>query len=145
MKLFLFALGFACFHSSNKIECGDLLTKYAHKPNGLEYESCSPGTGQTIVEASYRVKGARSKEVEDFLVKNYGMGELKFIGSGWEPTDGKFGEFTSDAIRAFNTNYIMLIHMVGNAEVKGKDGDLVLEKDRKKIPFFYVTVSIMDI
>ena len=59
-----------------EIPCSDLLSIYAKKPIGLEFINCErPENSQTIAKAFYRVSGEESKEIEDFLIENYGMGD----------------------------------------------------------------------
>ena len=62
--------------NSTSISCGDLFSEYAEKPNNLIFIECSNGTGQTLINAKYRVSAEHSNEVEQALVEKYGL--MKF-------------------------------------------------------------------
>lgn len=128
-----------------KDDC-NLLESYSEQHKYLEFVGCEKGKGeQTIKEATYRVKAKNSIEVEAYLVDKYGMGKLKFTCCGWEPEKGVNGEIESKELKEINENYSLIITMYGNAEKKDSNGSLYIEKDRNKINYFYVTVSLLEI
>lgn len=60
----------------NALFCGDFFTKYADKPSKLHFVKCTTGQGQTLFDAEYVVSSEDSQEVENILVKQYGL--MKF-------------------------------------------------------------------
>lgn len=131
--------------NSAQVECGDLLTRYAEKPDELEFLKCERGEGQTVLEADYRVTGKKSKDVEAFLAEKYGMGNLKFTCCGWEPEDGKNGQIDHVELRRINPNYSIIISMFASAEKEDKNGKSYIEFDRNKIDYFTVRVKIIEV
>lgn len=128
-----------------KDDC-NLLESYSEQHKYLEFVGCEKGKSeQTIKEATYRVKAKNSIEVEAYLVDKYGMGKLKFTCCGWEPEKGVNGEIENKELKEINENYSLIITMYGNAEKKDSNGSLYIEKDRNKINYFYVTVSLLEI
>lgn len=128
-----------------KDDC-NLLESYSEQHKYLEFVGCEKGKGeQNIKEATYRVKAKNSIEVEAYLVDKYGMGKLKFTCCGWEPEKGVNGEIENKELKEINENYSLIITMYGNAEKKDSNGSLYIEKDRNKINYFYVTVSLLEI
>lgn len=67
-------------------QCGDFLAQTGKKPPGLEFISC--GTTQEfnlkVLSAEYRVPGGQAEAVEEFFMKEAGMGPLVFLCCGWE-------------------------------------------------------------
>lgn len=127
------------------IDCGDLLVQYAKKPAALEFIDCKKGTVQNIWTARYRVAGKDAASIEQLLKKKYGMGKLVFNCCGWECKKGKYGMINSKKLKAINSNYLMSITMTGNGEQTNENGEYYLETDRNKIPFFEITVEVLDI
>ncbi|NMH86599.1 DUF4952 domain-containing protein [Flavivirga algicola] len=128
-----------------KIPCNDLLSTYAKKPIGLEFIKCERlEKGQTIAKAIYRVSGEQSKEIEDFLIKNYGMGNLKWVCCGWE-TSGKYGGFEHSEFKKIDSYCSATIDMYASGEVEGKNDptEIKLETDRNKIDYFTVVVTLV--
>lgn len=127
------------------IKCGDLLSRYAEKPAKLSFVNCVTGEGQVILEAQYSVSGKDSKEVEDFLVKAYGLGKLQFTCCGWESKNGKNGQI--DALKGLENypNYSLIISMFASAEQESKENETELELDRTKIEHFTVLVQIVEV
>ncbi len=128
-----------------KIPCNDLLSIYAQKPKGLKFIKCERvKNSQTIMRATYKVSGKKSKEVEDFLVKTYGMGKLKWTCCGWD-NSGKYGIFEHSEFKKINRDCSALISMSASAEVqdKSKPTQIRLETDRNKIDFFTVIVELV--
>jgi hypothetical protein len=126
------------------LACGDLLKKYAQKPKQLEFVKCERvENSQTIVRATYRVSGDKSKEVEDFLVKNYGMGKLKWVCCGWE-SGGKYGGFKHPEFKEIHPFLTASISMYASGEVEVEDNqdEIKLEFDRNKIAYFMVEVEL---
>jgi hypothetical protein len=126
------------------LKCGDLLEKYAEKPEKCHFIDCEKGTGQTIMTATYSVNGNDSYEVEELLIEKYDIGPLKFTCCGWESTDGKNGYVENDALKKFNPNYVLEISMYGNAERKDPNDEWVIEKDRTKIEY-NITAKIIEV
>ncbi len=129
-----------------KIPCGDLLSVYAKKPKRLRFIKCEKiKDSQTIVRATYKVAGTKSKAIEDFLVKTYGMGKLKWTCCGWENEGGKRGMFEHPEFEKIDRYCSALIYMYASAEVenKSKKSKLRLETDRNKIEFFTVIVELV--
>ncbi len=128
-----------------KVPCSDLLSDFSQKPPELEFISCEKtrNNGQIIAEAKYRVCGKKSKIVEDFLVKTYGMGNLKWVCCGWE-TGGKFGVFEHPGFKKIDPDCIALIDMYGSVEFsdENKSTELQSEIDRNKIDYFTVVVQL---
>ena len=137
MKFFLLPLllFFSNCSFSPNLECGDLLEKYATKPNNVEFIACKTGTGQTILEADYKILGKDSEEIERFLISEFGIGELKFVCCGWESLNGKNGYVDNKQLKAINENYTLEISMFANAEKKNEKGEFFVEFDRNKIDF----------
>lgn len=127
------------------IKCGDLFSRYAEKPAKLSFVNCVPGEGQVILEAKYEVSGKDSKEVEDFLVKTYGLGKLKFVCCGWESEKGRNGQI--DAVKGLEDypNYSIMIIMYASAETEMTESEGTLEMDRDKIENFTVLVQIVEV
>jgi hypothetical protein len=141
---YLFLL-FAFFaYRNTPLESVDLLEKYADKPANLTFVACKAGTGQTVLEAEYMVLGKDAKAVEDFLVKQYGLGEMTFTCCGWESKDGKNGSIENAELKQQYPNYVLDVSMYGNAEIADENGDVYLERDRDNI-VFYVKVKLLDI
>ncbi|WP_291871293.1 DUF4952 domain-containing protein [Maribacter sp.] len=44
----------------------------------MEFIACEKGEGQTVLKAKYKVLGIYSEEIENILIKKYGIGKLKF-------------------------------------------------------------------
>jgi len=79
--------------------CGDLLKKYANKPENLEFVKCEVSSNiQTIVEAEYRVSGKKYKEIESYLVENHKMGKIIWECCGWS-NGGSYGQFEHKAFK----------------------------------------------
>ncbi|MFC5045169.1 DUF4952 domain-containing protein [Aquimarina hainanensis] len=140
--LVLFFLSNFCF--SQNLECGDLLEQYGIELNKVEFTGCTPGTGQIILEADYKVLGKDSGEIERILIEKFGMGKLKFVCCGWEPENGKRGYVDNKQLKAINQDYFFEISMFANAEKKSKKGGIEIEFDRSKIDF-NLKVSILEI
>ncbi len=128
-----------------KMPCGDLFSVYAQKPQELKFIKCERiKDSQTIVRATYKVAGTKSKAIEDFLVKTYGMGKLKWTCCGWN-NGGKYGVFEHYEFKKINRDCLVLISMYASAEVqdKSKQSKVRLETDRNKIAFFTVIVELV--
>lgn len=130
---------------TNEIECGDLLSRYGEKPPKLKFIQCSKGEGQVVAKATYQVSGENAKEVEDFLVKTYGMGALKFVCCVWEPQNGRTGQIISVQLQEENPNYSISISMFASAETEETMSTGKLELDRDKIDYFTVVVEIINV
>jgi len=144
LMVFLFASILLGSCSNQNLECGDLFDRYAKKPNKVKFIECKSGTEQTILEAKYKVLGMDSKEIEEVLITEFGMGKLKFVCCGWEPENGKNGYIENKHLKEINTNYVLEISMYANAEKNNKKGETEIEFDRKKVDF-YLKVRILEI
>ncbi len=120
------------------------MEKYAKKTNKIEFIECKSGTGQTILEAKYKASGTDSKEIEEFLIAEFGMGKLKFVCCGWEPENGKNGYVENKHLREINQNYVLEISMYADAVKKNEKGETEIEFDRKKVDF-NLKVRILEI
>lgn len=127
------------------IDCGDLLAEYAEKPAVLEFIDCKRETEQEIWTARYRVAGKNAESIERLLRKKYNMGKLTFACCGWECKGGKHGVIKSEKLKKINPNYSMIISMYGSGELENEKKEAYLERDRDKIPFFEVTVEVLNI
>lgn len=117
------------------IACGDILSLYAIKPNGLVFINCERvSNSQTIIEATYSVSGKASQQVEDFLVEHYGMGKLQWVCCGWE-TAGQYGGFDHADFKKIDPDSSAMISMYSS----GED----LETDRAQIDYFTVVVKVV--
>ncbi len=128
----------------NEYLCGDLLEIYGQKPEGLEFVGCEKVDHvQTVVIATYRVSGKKSREVEDFLVQNYGMGNLKWACCGWD-TAGKYGNLDHEELTRIDSDLCGIIRMFGSGEVvdENEPSRIGLEMDRDKIDYFFVEVKL---
>lgn len=128
-----------------KIPCNDLLSTYAKKPNGLEFIKCeSVENSQTKIRATYQVSGKNSKEIEDFLVQNYGMGKLKWTCCGWDNA-GKYGGFEHSEFKKIDPYCSAIISMYASGEIEDKNepSGIKLEFDRNKIDYFTVVVELL--
>lgn len=143
-QLFAILLIFLSCSNDKKDDC-NLLESYDKKHKDIEFIACGEGEGQVIRYATYKVKGTNSVTVEKYLVDNYGMGNLHFTCCGWEPQDGKVGEIKTRKIKELNKDYHLVILMTGNAERMNEKDSLYIEKDRKRIDFFEVTVRLLEI
>ena len=95
-----------------------------------------------MIKATFRVSGEKSKEVEDFLVKNYGLTELNWACCGWDSPG--YGSFENPKLTEIIPDCSVLISMYGSGEVRDKNDQSVirLEKNRNKIEYFTVIVTI---
>lgn len=109
-------------------QCGDLLSEFGTKPEGLEFVECTVfDAPQIALSARYRVPGASAKSVEDSLRNAYGMPELYFTCCGWE-TNGDRGSLT-----ASGRHFSIAMH---------SDETLVGERaEWSDIPYFHVVVE----
>nr|WP_321235310.1 DUF4952 domain-containing protein [uncultured Psychroserpens sp.] len=139
--ILLLSLLFLSFCANKSIECDDLLLKYAKKHQKIEFIECQKGTGQTVLQANYKVSGMHSEEIENILIKTYGIGKLKFTCCGWESTKGYI---ENEELKKINQNYILEVSMYGNAEMEDEKGKVYLERDRTKIEF-YVIIKLQEI
>ncbi|MGF6907124.1 DUF4952 domain-containing protein [Fusobacterium sp. PH5-44] len=121
-----------------KYLCGDLLDIYAKKPADLEFIKCEIIDGdQTLVKATYRVSGKKSKEVEDFLVNNYRMKQLEWSDFfGWE-NGYKWGIFEHEDLHEIDKFLLGGVLMYQKIELGNKR-----ERDRDKIEYFEVIVEL---
>ncbi len=115
-----------------QIKCDDLLSIYAQKPKELKFVKCEMiKDTRIIMRATYKVLGKKSKEVEDFLVKTYGMGRLKWACCGWD-SGGKYGVFKHEKFKKINQDCLGLISMY----------TLDQTQDRDKVDFFTIIVEL---
>lgn len=129
----------------SKIPCNDLLSTYAKKPVGLEFIKCErPKEGQIKARAIYRVSGEKSEEVEQFLIKNYGMGKLKWTCCGWD-VGGKYGEFEHPEFKKIDPYCSAILNMNASGVVQDKNNSTktTLETNRNNIDYFTVVVELI--
>ncbi|WKB81795.1 DUF4952 domain-containing protein [Cellulophaga lytica] len=130
---------------NTQILCKDILSTYAKKPNDLEFIKCERlENSQTIIKATYRISGNKSKEIEDFLIENYGMGKLKWVCCGWE-TSGKYGGFEHSEFKKIDPYLSATINMYASGEVEDENEptEIKLETDRNKVDYFTVIVELV--
>ncbi|WP_298540899.1 DUF4952 domain-containing protein [uncultured Aquimarina sp.] len=128
-----------------QVSCNDILSTYAIKPNGLEFIKCvRPKNSQIKIKATYRVNSKQSKEIENFLVENYGMGELKWACCGWDNA-GKYGGFEHPEFKKIDPYCTAIISMYASGGIKDKNewNGIKLETDRNKIDYFIVIVELV--
>lgn len=130
---------------TKEIECGDLLSKYGEKPSQLKFIECLKGEGQVVLKAIYQVSGEDAKDVEDFLVKTYNMGKLKFVCCAWEPEKGRTGQIVDATLQEKHPNYSISISMFASAETEATKLTGELELERAKIKYFTVEVELIDV
>jgi hypothetical protein len=120
-------------------KCGDILDQLAEKPDHLEFVDCNPDNHtQIIFEARYRVSGKYAAQTEDFFNKKYGMNKLSYICCGWEPKDGKLGDFKKPETVSLHTIYF-------NISMYSDETDIQERTEWHKIPYFNVEAKILDI
>lgn len=142
--LILIVFFYTSFSLAQSVDCTDLLSTYATKPQKVTFISCKTGSGQIILEANYKVSGKDSEEIERFLIRKYGMGKLTFVCCGWEPTNGQNGYIENEQLKNSNENYVLEVSMFANAEKEAKKGSFTIEKDRTKLDF-YIKVRLLEI
>lgn len=120
-----------------EIESGDLLALYGKKPEHLIFKELVIGKGQIRYDALYEVEGKHSKTVEDFLVKKYGMGKLKWVCCGYENTNGQKGQITVELDD--ENNFDLMIGMYAYADITDENDNENLKFEREKLNF---TVSV---
>jgi len=123
----------------------NLIETYVNDLPHLEFVEGNKGNGQTIRYSLYRVSAEHAAEVEQILVDRYGMGLLRLTCCGWESENGRSGEIKSEKIKQINPDYYLIAEMYGCAEKEDVNGIIYIEKDRSKIDYFYVKVSLMEI
>lgn len=150
LKYILLSSTFLIFSFSNKfvnskaeLKC-NLLEAYAKTPKELEFVKCEEvKNSQIIYRATYRVRGNKSKIVEDFLVENYGMGNLKWACCGWDNA-GVYGQFKHVEFEKIDPYCSAVISMFASGEKTDKSKNAInLEQDREKIEYFTVTVELI--
>ena len=113
---------------------GDLLSIYAQKPKDLIYIKSEAGKHQSLAKAIYEVEGIEAgKRVEEFLIRHYKMGRLKFYCCGWE-SGGQLGQYTSKQLKAIDPYCSLIITM---------HSDEILDRDRNKVKKLYVVVEVV--
>lgn len=121
--------------------CGDLLEIYAKKHDKMKFiNSEVVDEIQTVVIAIYRVNGKDVREVEDFLVENYGMGRLKRICCAWD-TAGKYGNFNHDELRKID-EALMGYFVMYLTEDGVSTGDIHDVKEIEEVDYFTVEVRL---
>ena len=133
-----FIISFQACSSVEKPElCGDLLTSYAEKPANLTFLKCKKGKGQTVVVANYSVSDQNANEVEDFLVKRYGL--MKFS-DYYHSMPMNEVYLSPKKLLEKNANYSLLIGIENKNMEKNP-----LNKTTIKNKSFLVYVKILDI
>ncbi|MCH2044220.1 MAG: DUF4952 domain-containing protein [Saprospiraceae bacterium] len=146
--IFLNIIGLSLLVNNKQFtDCQDLLTQYAERPDHLEIVSCDvhEDNAQIVNATTYKVSGEYAAEIEQFLVKKYGMGKLKFVCCGWEPENGQLGQHSSKQLTQLHPNYVLGINMYASWELGNeKEGSLHGEMDQTKFDF-YIVVTIYDV
>lgn len=125
---------------ATKVSCGDLFSEYAEKPAKLKYLGCNKGTGQTVLEAKYRVSDEAASDVEQELVNRYGL--MKYSDYYHAMPINDVGLRPNSLIET-NPDYWLIIEI---HEIDYKTLELELHRDSdlsKKRIGFLVNVSIM--
>lgn len=136
---------FSIVLENQTIACSDVLSVYAEKPEELKFMGCvTVENSQTILRATYQVSGEKSREVEDFLIQNYGMGKLKWTCCRWD-NGGIYGGFDHIEFKKINPYCSATISMHGSAEIEDKNppNEIKLEFNRNKIEYFTVVVELV--
>lgn len=150
LKYILLASTVLIFGFSNKVDNSnlelkcDLLEAYAKKPKELEFVKCEEvKNSQIIYIVTYKVRGSKSKIVEDFLIENYGMGNLKWACCGWDNA-GIYGEFEHVAFKEIDSYCSAVISMFASGEKMDKTKNTIkLERNRDEIEYFTVRVELI--
>ena len=135
--LFLLAFSQAC---TSKIErCGDIFSKYAEKPEKLQFIECSKGESQAVYSAKYIASSENANEIEKFLVKKYKL--IKFSDYYHSMPMNEVYHKSKSLIK-LNPNYSLLINIEHpNFDSKSHSKGETLRKSSS----FTVHVSIVDI
>ena len=142
LLIVLYLLPLSNCHRTIENQNNDILPLLIKIPNQLEFVTCKPGSGQTILKAKYRVSGTNAYLIENLLNKKYGMSKLKFTCCSWEShPDGKLkitDKFNNKYKKLYDYNYISI----------SMHSEETLIQDRNKwseIPYFYVIVEVLNI
>ena len=122
-------MGMCCLPAA--AACADFLAKLQKKPAHLKYLSCKHHAGSEGESwiAEYRVRGTYAAEIEDSLVRNFGLARLTKSCCQW---DGPAADFTQA-----NAHYEI-------AMTSDEDSSSVVTTSRSdwpKLPYFHVTVQ----
>lgn len=131
----IFFLVFLQACSSKAEDCTDIFSKYASKPEKLQFLECTKGEGQVVYSAKYFASSEDSNEIEKFLVKKYKLMKFKDYYHSM-PMNEVY--ITPKSLMKKNSNYSLLIN-IEHPNSQGEDGT------PEKNSSFIVHVSIMDI
>ena len=118
-----------CFLTAADAACADFLAKLKKKPAHVQYLSCKYHAASDSWIAEYRVRGTYAAEVEDSLVRNFGLARLTKSCCQW---DGPAADFTQA-----NAHYQI-------AMTSDEDSSSVVttgRSDWRKLSYFHVVVQ----
>jgi hypothetical protein len=120
-----------CFLPAADAACADFLAKLQKKPAHLKYVSCKHHTGSEGDSwiAEYRVRGTYATEVEESLVRNFGLVRLTKSCCQWDGPAADYAQ--ADAHYEINMS-------------SDQDSSSVVTTGRSdwhKLPYFHVTVQ----
>lgn len=132
------------------VSCGDIFSRFANKPNDLEYIGCdSLDDQQTLVVAKYRVIGKNAETIENYLIENHQMPPMKiFKHTGYEPNGYGKIENTLNRISPYMDIYIDMNGYARRGGEYDKYGQKKMDFSllpKEEVPYFYVNVRIMEI
>ena len=129
----MFAAFFAgtCFLPAADAACADFLAKLKKRPAHLQYLSCKHHAGSEGDSwiAEYRVRGPYAVDVEESLVRHFGLARLKKSCCQW---DAPAADYTQG-----NAHYEITM-------TSDEDSSSVVttaRSDWPKLPYFYVIVQ----
>ncbi len=93
--IFLFCLGvafcaaaFMTYINSTTFSCNQLIQEIPDEFHDMPINSCQTGTDlknrQALAIVTFRIPASRVKDIEGFLISNYGMKPLRFVCCGYE-------------------------------------------------------------
>ena len=120
-----------CFLPAADAACADFLAKLKQRPAHLQFLSCKhhAGTNGDSWIAEYRVRGTYAAEVEESLVKNFGLVRLKKSCCQW---DAPAADYTQG-----DAHYEITM-------TSDEDSPSVVttaRSDWRKLPYFHVIVQ----
>ena len=132
----------------SKISCANLWEVYDKKPKEAVFVECKKGKGQTVVEATYRVKGQHAILIENLLIQEYGMGKLVYTRLGgcslYIPYQEKTGQIRSEKAKEISKNDFYIQIRMDSENCVFDENDYINEKGKIKQPkdLDYLTVTI---
>lgn len=120
-----------CFLPAANAACADFLAKLQKKPAHLQYLSCKHHAGSEgdSWTAEYRVRGTYAAEVEESLVKNFGLVRLKKSCCQW---DGPAADYAQG-----DAHYEITM----TSDEDSSTAVTTARSDWRKLPYFHVMVQ----